>query len=159
MLQGRLFAYHDAQLYRVGTNHQHLPVNRPRCPFHHQQRDGAMAVESFAGQPNYATVEAPVAGNQGFGHGDPGWALQGAAGRHDGRFEDDHYTQAGNLFRLMPAQEQQNLFDNIAGAIGGVDADIIQRQLAHFDRADPAYGDGVRAALARRGVAVTPRRA
>src|SRR5690606_5999165 len=30
MLQGRLFGYHDAQLYRVGTNHQHLPVNRPR---------------------------------------------------------------------------------------------------------------------------------
>jgi catalase len=39
MLQARLFAYHDAQLYRVGTNHQHLPVNRPRCPFHNQQRD------------------------------------------------------------------------------------------------------------------------
>ncbi|MBF0809455.1 catalase, partial [Rothia nasimurium] len=34
MLQGRLFAYHDAQLYRVGTNHQHLPVNAARCPFH-----------------------------------------------------------------------------------------------------------------------------
>ncbi|HEX8786128.1 MAG TPA: catalase, partial [Telluria sp.] len=44
MLQARLFAYHDAQLYRVGTNHQHLPVNRPRCPFHNQQRDGAMAI-------------------------------------------------------------------------------------------------------------------
>jgi catalase len=45
MLQGRLFAYHDAQLYRVGTNHQHLPVNAPRCPFHNQQRDGAMALQ------------------------------------------------------------------------------------------------------------------
>ncbi|HET7865689.1 MAG TPA: catalase, partial [Burkholderiaceae bacterium] len=44
MLQGRLFAYHDAQLYRVGTNHQHLPVNQPRCPVHNQQRDGAMAI-------------------------------------------------------------------------------------------------------------------
>lgn len=43
MLQGRLFGYHDAQLYRVGTNHQHLPVNAPRCPFHNQQRDGQMA--------------------------------------------------------------------------------------------------------------------
>ena len=24
-LLGRLFGYHDAQLYRVGTNHQHVP--------------------------------------------------------------------------------------------------------------------------------------
>lgn len=159
MLQGRLFAYHDAQLYRVGTNHQHLPVNRPRCPFHHQQRDGAMAVETFQGQPNYATVETPVGGNQGFGHGDAGWALQGTAGRYDGRVEDDHFTQAGNLFRLLPPQERQNLFDNIAGAIASVDAEIIQRQLAHFDRADAAYGDGVRAALARRGVATPARQA
>jgi catalase len=39
MLQGRLFAYHDARLHRVGMSHQHLPVNRPRCPFHNQQRD------------------------------------------------------------------------------------------------------------------------
>jgi len=157
MLQGRLFAYHDAQLYRVGTNHQHLPVNRPRCPFHHQQRDGAMAIETFAGQPNYAAVELPKAGNGGFGHGDAGWAVEGVAGRHDPRAADDPYTQAGNLFRLLPAQEKQNLFDNIAGAIASVSPEIIQRQLAHFNLADAAYGDGVRAALARLGVA-TPAR-
>jgi len=28
--------------------------------------------------------------------------------------------------------------------------DVQERQLAHFDRADPAYGAGVRAALTRR---------
>src|SRR3546814_16099786 len=42
MLQGRIFAYHDAHLYRIGTNYQHLPVNRPQCPYHNYQRDGAM---------------------------------------------------------------------------------------------------------------------
>ena len=30
MLQGRLFAYSDAHRYRVGANHQALPINRPR---------------------------------------------------------------------------------------------------------------------------------
>jgi catalase len=30
MLQGRVFAYADAHRYRVGTNHQHLPINAPR---------------------------------------------------------------------------------------------------------------------------------
>jgi len=151
MLQGRLFAYHDAQLYRVGTNHQHLPVNQPRCPFHNQQRDGAMAIQNGGSAVNYAPVEAAGTRPQGFGHGDPGWVLDGAAGRYDARGSEDDFTQAGNLFRLLPAAERQNLLDNIAGAMQGVAAEIQQRQLAHFDRADPAYGAGVRAALSGLG--------
>jgi catalase len=151
MLQGRLFAYHDAQLYRVGTNHQHLPVNAPRCPFHNQQRDGAMAISNGGAAPNYATVEAGGSNPSGLGHGEPALALQGGAGRYDGRGNEDDYTQAGNLFRLMPAQEKQNLFNNLAGPLSQCSSDIVQRQLNHFDQADPAYGAGVRAALKARG--------
>jgi catalase len=154
MLQGRLFAYHDAQLYRVGTNHQQLPVNRPRCPFHHQQRDGAMAFDNPGAEPNYAPVETHGTRPQGLGHGEPALSLDGPAARYDARAEEDDFTQAGNLYRLLPAQEKQNLVDNIAGAIHSVSPEIIQRQLVHFDRADPAYGQGVRASLARLGVAV-----
>jgi catalase len=47
----------------------------------------------------------------------------------------------------MPADEQQALFNNIAGPLSQVSAEIIARQLAHFDQADAAYGAGVRAAL------------
>ena len=154
MLQGRLFAYHDAQLYRVGTNHQQLPVNRPRCPFHHRQRDGAMAVDNGGAAPNYTPVEGAGLPSAGFGHGDPGWALEGVAGRHDPREGSDDHTQAGNLFRLLSPGEQRNLFDNIAGSLSRVDADIQQRQLALFDRADPAYGTGVRRALKAHGANV-----
>jgi catalase len=154
MLQGRLFAYHDAQLYRVGTNHQHLPVNRPRCPFHNQQRDGAMAIANGGAAPNYEPVTSAGTGASGFGHGDPGWAVEGVAGRHDPRAASDDTTQAGNLFRLLPAAEKQNLFDNIAGAMASVPAEIQQRQLAHFHRADAGYGAGVRAALKQRGANV-----
>ena len=154
MLQGRLFAYHDAQLYRVGTNHQQLPVNRPRCPFHHRQRDGAMAVDNGGAAPNYTPVEGAGLPSAGFGHGDPGWALEGVAGRHDPREGSDDHTQAGNLFRLLTPGEQRRLFDNIAGSLSRVDADIQQRQLALFDRADPAYGTGVRRALKAHGANV-----
>ncbi len=42
LLQTRLFSYTDTQMYRVGTNHQELPINAPICPFHNNQRDGAM---------------------------------------------------------------------------------------------------------------------
>jgi len=152
MLQARLFAYHDAQLYRVGTNHQHLPVNAPRCPFHHHQRDGDMAGANGGAAQNYDPVQAQGSNPYGMGHGEPPLALQGAAGRYDGRGKEDDYTQAGDLFRLMPADERQNLFNNIAAPLSQVNAEIIARQLAHFDQADPAYGAGVRAALKARGV-------
>jgi catalase len=147
MLQGRLFAYHDAQLYRVGTNHQHLPVNAPRCPFHNQQRDGAMAIANGGSAKNYATVDSVGRGALGMGHGEPELPITGDAGRYDFRGLEDDYTQAGNLFRLMTVQERQNLCDNLAGPLSTVDEDILQRQLRQFDKADPAYGRGVRASL------------
>jgi len=150
----RLFAYHDAQLYRVGTNHQHLPVNAARCPFHNQQRDGGMAINNGGAAQNYANVAAAGTQPQGLGHGEPALALDGGAARYDGRGVEDDYTQAGNLFRLMSVQAQQNLFDNLAGPLSQVRPETLQRQLAHFDQADPAYGAGVRAALQARGVAL-----
>lgn len=147
MLQARLFAYHDAQLYRVGTNHQHLPVNRPRCPFHNQQRDGAMAIANGGAAANYDPVRTDVPAAAGFGHGDAGWPLDGAAGRYDTRAADDHFTQAGNLFRLLSDEGRRNLIENIAGSLSGADAATQDRQIGHFLKADPAYGQGVADAI------------
>ena len=151
MLQGRLFGYHDAQLYRVGTNHQHLPVNSPRCPFHHQQRDGQMAgVGSFANggsARNYATVQAVGTNPHGVGFGDAGYALNGHIGRYDSRGAEDDFTQAGNLYRLLPADERDRLTSNIAGAMNSVSDEIKRRQIGHFTKADAAYGAAVKAKL------------
>ncbi len=49
MLQSRLFAYGDAQRYRLGVNHHHIPVNAPRCPVHSYHRDGAMRTDGNQG--------------------------------------------------------------------------------------------------------------
>ena len=149
MLQARLFAYHDAQLYRVGANHQQLPVNRPRCPFHHQQRDGAMALANGGAQANYDPVRPAAAPFGGLGHGDGGWPLEGAAGRYDGRVGDDHYSQAGALYRLLGVEERDRLADNIAASLAQADPAIQDRQLAHFLKADPDYGQRVAQAIAR----------
>ena len=138
MLQGRLFAYHDAQLYRVGTNHQYLPVNAARCPVHHHQRDGAMSYANFGPATNYANVVAQGTAPDGLGHGEPPLSV-GLAARYDARANEDDYTQAGDLFRLLPEAEKERLADNIAAAMAGVADDIIQRQLAHFAKADPDY--------------------
>jgi catalase len=74
--------------------------------------------------------------------------ISGDAGRYDHRERNDDYTQAGNLFRLFNLDEKERLFSNIATAMSGVPGFIVERQLAHFDKADAAYGAGVRAALA-----------
>ena len=62
--------------------------------------------------------------------------------------EEDNFTQAGNLFRIMSAGQQQQLFRNIAGALSHSTESVRERMLAHFEEADPAYAAGVREALA-----------
>jgi hypothetical protein len=54
-----------------------------------------------------------------------------------------HSTQPGNLFRLMPHDARQRLMDNLAEAMQSVPTEIQRRQIGHFWRADPAYGEGV----------------
>ncbi|QJD60148.1 catalase [Pseudomonas sp. gcc21] len=149
MLQGRLFSYGDAQRYRLGVNHHQIPVNAPRCPFHSYHRDGAMRVDGNQGgriayEPNsyQEWQEQPD-------FSEPPLALEGAAARYDYRADDDDYfTQAGNLFRLMSPEEQQRLFQNTARAMNGADRHIMVRHVTHCYKADPAYGRGVAEALA-----------
>jgi catalase len=74
---------------------------------------------------------------------EPPLALQGAADRYDHRAGNDDYTQAGNLFRLLPNDERERLMDAIAGAMSSVPEAIKRRQIGHFAKADPAYGAGV----------------
>lgn len=148
MLQFRMFSYADAARYRLGANHEHLPVNRPRCPVHNYYRDGAMRFDGNGGssvnyEPNSfgGPVQVPEAK-------EPPLRLTGDADRYDHREGNDDYTQAGNLFRLMTADEQSRLFANIAAAMQGVPQEIVERQLQHFTKADPAYAAGVKRALA-----------
>ena len=78
---------------------------------------------------------------------EPPLPLAGDADRYDHRDGNDDYSQAGDLFRLMNPDQQDQLFGNIAAAMQGVPEAIIRRQLAHFAKADPAYAAGVAARL------------
>src|SRR6195256_1956304 len=54
LLQGRNFSYLDTQLKRLrSTNFTHIPINAPKCPFHHFQQDGHMAMANPVGHVNY----------------------------------------------------------------------------------------------------------
>ncbi|MFM2341283.1 MAG: hypothetical protein RLZZ592_936 [Pseudomonadota bacterium] len=155
VLQGRLFAYADAHRYRLGTHYEALPINAPKCPVHHYHKDGAMRFfANDTGHPD-AYYEPNSFGGpaQAPAFREPPLRLDGVADRHDHRFGNDDYRQPGALFRLLDEAQRQRLAENIAAAMGGVPAFIIDRQLVHFDRADAEYGERVRQALRAAGIA------
>ncbi|CAK8743518.1 Catalase [Sodalis praecaptivus] len=107
MLQGRVFAYADAQRYRIGTNYQQLPVNAPRRPYHNYQRDGAMRfVGNGGGTPNYEPNSHGAAPRQAPAFREPQLNFSGPADRYDHREDEDYYSQAGDLYRLMGPQQK-----------------------------------------------------
>jgi catalase len=146
MLQARLFSYGDAQRYRLGVNHHHIPVNAPKCPFHSYHRDGAMRTDGNLGG---TTTYWPNSHSE--------WTDQpqlneppmevGPAAHWDHRVDEDHFQQPGDLFRKMTPQQKQVLFDNTARQVGGADKHIQERHIANCTKADPAYGKGVADAL------------
>jgi catalase len=153
MLQARIFSYADAHRHRLGTHYEALPVNAPKCPFHNYNKDGAMRFFDNNSQNPDAYYEpnsfnGPVQDNS---VKEPPLKISGDADRYNHRDGNDDYKQPGNLFRLMNVAQRQRLCSNIAAAMSGVPQFIIERQLGHFDKADPAYASGVREALAAAG--------
>ena len=148
MLQGRLFAYGDAQRYRLGVNHHLIPVNRPRCPFHSFHRDGQMRTDGNLGdtltyEPNsyHEWQEQPQ-------FMEPPLHICGDSGHWDyTNDDDDYFAQPRALFLLMNAEQRQALFDNTARALADVPEFIRLRHLEHCFRCHREYGEGVAAAM------------
>jgi len=147
MLQARIFSYADAHRYRIGTHYEMLPVNRPKNGVHTYHADGPMRFDSPKGTDAYYEPNSFGGPKEDQRFAEPPLKLSGDAGRFNHRNGNDDYTQPGDLFRLMTTEQQQRLFKNIAAAMAGVPGEIVQRQLAHFHKADPRYADGVSKAL------------
>ena len=148
MLQARLFAYGDAQRYRLGVNHHLIPVNRPRCPVNGYSRDGMMRVDGNHGskisyEPNSfgAWQEQPDKKM-------PPTPVTGDGDNYDFRKDDnDYFTQPGNRFRKMTTEQQQRLFENTARSMQSVPDFIKMRHIRNCMQADIEYGRGVANAL------------
>lgn len=148
MLQGRLFSYGDAQRYRLGVNHQQIPVNRPRCPFHSFHRDGAMRVDGNHGSTLGYEPNSYAEWQEQRDFSEPPLSLEGAADHWNHHEDDnDYFSQTGGLFQLMKPEQQELLFGNTARAMGDAPREIKVRHAANCYRADPAYGEGVAAAM------------
>ena len=152
MLQGRLFGYGDAHRYRLGANHEYIPVNAPHiAPVNNHQRDGLLTVgANGGGSKNYEpnSFGGPVQTSQPL-YG--ALTADGPAGSYPAvhASENDDFVQAGNLYRLIDEPAKQRLVNAIAGSLSGVSRDyIVERSVAHFAKADPEYGARVAARVA-----------
>lgn len=140
MLQGRLFAYHDAHRYRVGANHQALPINRAKNEVKNYQRDGQMRFDDNGGKSVYYEPNSFGGPTETPENKQAAYPVSGVA-ESVAYDHNDHYTQAGDLYRLMTEEQRAHLVSNIVAAMKPVERDDIKlRQIGHFYKADPEYG-------------------
>ena len=140
LLQGRLFAYADTQLYRLGANLFQLPVNRPLVTVNNHNQNGlSNNAKQANGDVNYEpsrqldlsedtqfkAAQTPLSGT----------VIQKAISN------PRDYYQAGVLYRSMSYQDQSDLIANLAGDLNQVlDKDVKETMVSFFYRADKDYG-------------------
>ncbi|AMA48675.1 MULTISPECIES: catalase [Flavobacterium] len=145
MLQGRNFSYADAQMYRLGKNHQLLPANRPLVKVNNYHIDGAMNFEERTGDTNYF----PSHNNPTYTefNADDKRLLDGYMVREEIKDSKDFY-QAGILYRGYSKQEKDNLIKNWTNNLSKVKDKNIQATIVSFlYKADQEYGTRVGNAL------------
>lgn len=147
-----MFAYPDAQRYRLGANYQHLPFNRSVAPvIAPYQRDGAATIT-----PNYGAAPSYVR-NGSMAHGIRSESVSTAqAVRHDewlrgggtalGMNEildtEDDYVQLREMWRRVFDDAERRLWvSNVAGSLEGVSEDLKRGVIEMFGRVDSGMGN------------------
>ena len=150
LLQGRNFSYLDTQLKRLGsTNFSQLPVNAPRCPVAHFQRDGHMQTAPQMGRAAYEPNS--------FTGADRGPREVGAAGQvpypapESGETRRirpesfaDHYSQARQFWLSQTAVEQDHIVAAYAFELGKCEVPAIrERMVANLRNVDESLASQV----------------
>ncbi|CCE05711.1 hydroperoxidase HPII(III) (catalase) [Bradyrhizobium sp. STM 3843] len=150
LLQGRNFSYLDTQLKRLGSpNFTHLPVNAPKCPFHHFQQDGHMALYNPKGRANYepnswgnnsgGPREVPDVGFRSFAAED-----SGVKRRVRAELFADHYSQARQFYLSQTEIEQTHIKNAFVFELSKVETPAIRaRVVSHLVNVDNVLAQGV----------------
>ena len=141
LLQGRLFSYSDTQMYRLGANHQQLPVNRPRVEVNSNNSDGAMNSGARTGEVNYepsSMSPRPQAVAARYSN----LPIEGVTQQRR-IAREQNFKQAGELFRSYDRKMQQDLIQSLGSALAGADDAARHTMLSYFYKADARYGEGL----------------
>ncbi|WP_245951958.1 catalase [Mesorhizobium loti] len=151
LLQGRNFSYLDTQLKRLGgPNFTHIPINAPKCPFHHFQQDGHMAMRSPVGRVNYqpnsfgeGPRESPERGFRSFAEPE-----EGPKQRIRAESFADHYSQARQFYISQTPTEQGHIAAALTFELSKVKTPVIrERMVAHLLNIDDGLAKKVAADL------------
>ncbi len=138
LLQGRNFSYLDTQLKRLGgPNFTHIPINAPKCPFHHFQQDGHMAMTNPSGRANY---EPNSWGDDGGPRESPEIGFRTVPANVSGQKERvrsetfaDHYSQARQFFVSQTEVEQMHMAAALTFELSKVEMPAIRaRVVSHL---------------------------
>lgn len=146
MLQGRLFAYADAQRYRLGTNYQELPANRPLIKVSNNNRDGQGQVDVAEGDVNYEPTDfnGPKEQTQ---YRNAQYAVEGLT-QQKAIDKQENFRQAGEFYRALSPLEREHLVKNLASDLGQVSNPTVKNTMvSYFYRADQEYGERLAAAV------------
>jgi catalase len=143
MLQARMFAYPDAQRYRIGANYQSLPVNLPKNEANNYQRDGALRFDGNCGtqdnfEPNDFGGPVPDPSAK-----EPPLKISGDMDRYNSHTGNDDYSQAGGLYNLMSEEQKDSLTSTIAGTMQSIPKELALKNIAHFKKCDKDYGNRI----------------
>lgn len=119
LLQARLFSYTDTQLSRLGgPNFHQIPINKPVCPFHNNQRDGIHQHTIHKGQAAYQPnsidndwpAETPPAASNGGFESYPE-NISGHKLRQRSETFSDHFSQPRLYYKSLAPHEQKHVVD------------------------------------------------
>ncbi|WP_049104820.1 catalase, partial [Burkholderia cenocepacia] len=139
MLQDRLFAYADTQMYRLGANYMDLPINRPVVPVVNNNQDGKMNAGDRKGEVNYepSTLNELAQDPQ---YKSVRMALDGTTQQEAIR-KKLPFRQAGEYYRSLSQQDKDDLVTALSGDLGQVkNAQNQYAMLSYFYKADADYG-------------------
>lgn len=141
LLQGRVFSYSDTQMYRLGVNHQMLPINKPRVAVNNNNQDGFMNVGARTGEVNYepSSMEPKPQVTAARYSNLP---LEGVTQQRK-IAREMNFKQAGDLFRSYDKKMQQDLINSLGGSLAGAEDGAKHTMLSHFYKADAKYGEGL----------------
>jgi catalase len=139
MLQGRMFAYADTQMYRLGANFNDLPINRPIVSVNNVNQDGELNAGKRTGEvnyepstlaeipqdPKYKYVQTPLSGT-----------TQQAA-----IHKTLNFREAGEYYRALSKQDKSDLVTALSADLNHVTNDKNKyAMLSYFYKADADYG-------------------
>ncbi|RWN48765.1 catalase [Mesorhizobium sp.] len=147
LLQGRNFSYLDTQLKRLGSpNFTHIPINAPKCPFHHFQQDGLMAMRNPVGRVNYQPNSFGEGPRESPQHGFRSFAEAEECQKVRLRAESfaDHYSQARQFFNSQTAPEQKHIAMALSFELSKVETTVIrERMVSHLLNIDEGLAETV----------------